>query len=370
MKIKFRNISVAELIKNYHNDGEEGVYGYDNKLNIRPKYQREFVYTEDKQKAVISSIINDYPLSLMYWAENADGTYEVLDGQQRTISICNYCNGGFSIPLDFENGDNAATSYYFNNLPNTIKNKILNYRLSVYTCSGNDIEKLNWFRTINIAGEKLTDQELLNATYTGTWLSDAKLYFSKSNCKAYRLGSKYLKGNPIRQDYLETVLAWISNGNIADYMAKHQQDDDATELKQYFEDVTNWVDKNFKYRKEMLGLNWGGLYNDFKDKELDFNSLETEISKLMIDPDVTNKKGIYYYVLTRQERYLSVRAFDERQKREAYERQKGVCPHCGKTFKIEEMEADHITPWHAGGRTISENCQMLCKDCNRKKSGV
>ena len=248
----------------------------------------------------------------------------------------------------------------------------------VYFCEGTDKERLDWFRTINIAGEKLTDQELRNAVYTGPWLSDAKLKFSKSNCAAYLLandGGALLTGSPIRQEYLETALSWINNTEVADYMAKHQHDKNANELWEYFQNVIEWVRKTFpNHRKEMASVNWGELYNQYKGKKLDAKKLEAEVSRLMQDDDVTKKSGIYPYVLTKQERHLSIRAFNDKMKREGYERQKGICPHCKsenkkKKWEIEEMEADHITPWHEGGKTTAENCQMLCKDDNRRKSG-
>jgi hypothetical protein len=243
----------------------------------------------------------------------------------------------------------------------------------IYFCEGTDREKLDWFKIINIAGEKLTDQELRNAVYTGPWLSDAKLKFSKSNCAAYLLandGGQLVSGSPIRQEYLETALSWISGGKIEDYMAKHQHDKNAEELWNYFQNVVTWVRANFtNYRREMKNVEWGELYNTFKKTKLDVKKLEIEITKLMQDEDVDNKKGIYYYVLNRNEKYLNIRDFTDKQKREAYEKQKGICIWCKKEFTIEEMEADHIKPWHEGGKTTSENCQMLCKQDNRTKSG-
>jgi hypothetical protein len=240
----------------------------------------------------------------------------------------------------------------------------------VYFCEGNDKEKLDWFKIINIAGEKLTDQELRNAVYTGTWLTNAKSIFSKSNCAAYLLSKDYVSGSPIRQEILETALSWIANGEIEKYMSIHQHDPNANELWTYYRNVIEWVKLTFtRYRKEMKGIAWGGLYDEFKGGLFDAKKLEKEIAKLMEDEDVTNKKGIYSYVLTRKEKFLNIRAFTDKQKREAYERQKGVCPDCKKKWKIEEMEADHITPWHAGGKTTPENCKMLCKEDNRRKSG-
>jgi hypothetical protein len=296
----------------------------------------------------------------MYWMKNDDGGFEVLDGQQRTISIGQYLAGDFSI-------DNR----FFHNLTKGEQDQILHYELMIYHCEGTDKERLDWFRIINIAGEKLTDQELLNAVYTGPWLSDAKLKFSKSNSAAYLLsndGGALLNGSPIRQEFLETALEWISNGEVADYMSRHQHDENANELWHYFQDVIRWVRSTFiPYRREMKGLAWGTLYNQFGKEKLSPTALEAEIQSLMADEDVTKKSGIYPYVLTRQEKHLNIRAFTPQMKRETYERQGGVCPACGDRFDISEMEADHITPWVEGGRTSSENCQMLCREDNRRK---
>jgi hypothetical protein len=243
--------------------------------------------------------------------------------------------------------------------------------LMIYFCDGNDKEKLDWFKTINIAGEKLTTQELRNAIYTGTWLTDAKRYFSKSNCAAYNIGNDYLTGSAIRQDYLETAICWRSDDDIEEYMAKNQHKPNANELWLYFQSVINWIKVVFpKYRREMKGVDYGTLYNKFKDHQFDAKKLEEEITKLMQDEDVTKKSGIYEYVLTRNERYLSIRAFTDKQKRESYERQGGICPKCLQHYELNEMEADHITPWHEGGKSISDNCQMLCKLDNRLKSGI
>lgn len=362
MKIELHRIKIREVVDNYKDSAEEGVVGYGGELNIRPKYQREFVYTGKQRDAVIETIKQNFPLNVMYWMVRDDSGYEMLDGQQRTISIGQYVNGDFSL-----------NDRYFHNLTKEEQNQILDYELMIYFCEGTDKERLDWFKTINIAGERLTDQELRNAVYTGPWLSDAKLKFSKTNCAAYLLandGGSLLKGSPIRQEYLETALSWINDGDVAGYMAKHQHDQSADELWNYFQNVIAWVRKTFpNYRKEMANVNWGELYNQFKNKKLNAKKLETEVAKLMQDEDVTKKSGIYPYVLTNQENYLSIRAFNENMKREAYERQKGICVKCEEHFTLEEMEADHITPWHEGGRTTAENCQMLCKDCNRRKSG-
>lgn len=364
MKIELHEISIREIVENYVDNAEEGVIGYNGKLNIRPKYQREFVYDVAKRNAVIETIINGFPLNVMYWVKNDDDTFEVLDGQQRTISFCQYVNNGFSIQV---NGYPKS----FSNLTIDEQNEILDYKLMVYFCEGTDKEKLSWFKIINIAGEKLTDQELRNATYTGTWLTNAKAIFSKSNCAAYLLSKDYVNGSPIRQELLERALLWISKGDIEEYMSVHQHDPNANELWTYYRNVIEWVKLTFPtYRKEMKGLDWGKLYDTFKDKLYDTNKLEYEIQNLMMDDDVTNKKGIYTYVLTREEKFLNIREFTESQKRAAYERQGGICPKCGKKFSITEMQGDHITPWSKGGKTNADNCQMLCADCNRRKSDI
>jgi len=290
-----------------------------------------------------------------------DGYFEVIDGQQRTLSICQYVNGDFTI-------DGLA----FHNLKSDQQEQILAYTLMVYFCSGTDSEKLDWFRTINIAGEEHTPQELRNAVYAGPWTADAKRYFSKTGCAAYEVASDHLRGNSIRQEYLETAIAWCSDGKIEDYMSQHQHDKNATPLWQYFQKVIGWVKATFpKYRREMKGVDWGFLYNQFKDQEVDTDKLEKQVAKLMMDDDVERKSGIYPYVLDGNERHLNVRAFSENMKREAYERQGGVCVKCeSKKWEFDEMEGDHIKPWHEGGKTNAVNCQMLCKDHNRKKSGT
>lgn len=359
MKIELKEITIREVANGYVNDEEEGVVGYGGKLNIRPKYQREFVYKDKQRDSVIETVKKNFPLNVMYWVKNEDDTYEVLDGQQRTISICEYAKGSFSL-----------NALYMHNLTDVEANQILDYKLMIYFCEGNDKEKLDWFKTINIAGEKLTDQELRNAIYTGTWLTNAKKYFSKSGCAAYGIGSDYMTGSPIRQDYLETAISWLSNDKIEDYMSVNQHKPNANELWLYFTGVMNWIKVVFpKYRREMKGVLFGFLYNKFKDTAIDSAKLEKEITQLMQDEDVTKKSGIYEYVLTRNEKYLNIRAFTDKQKRESYERQKGICVKCKVHFEINEMEADHINPWHEGGKTSAENCQMLCKQDNRTKSG-
>ena len=357
MDIELKEITVRELTQGYQDNSEDGVIGFDGKLDIRPPYQREFVYNEKERNAVLDTLQKDFPLNVLYWAVREDGNYEVIDGQQRTISICQYVEGDFSID---------GIGFY--NLPNDKQDQILDYPLMVYFCSGTDSEKLAWFETINIAGKVLTKQELRNAVYSGSWVSDAKRYFSKNSRP--KIGDEYLSGSANRQEYLETAISWISNGKIEDYMSKNQHEPNATELWLYFQSVINWVKANFtKYRREMKGIKWGILYNEFKDEKYDAKKLEEQIATLMEDEDVGNKKGIYSYVLTGKEKHLNIRAFSDKQKREAYERQKGICVDCNKHFELNEMEADHIDPWHSGGKTDAENCQMLCREDNRRKGG-
>lgn len=362
MDITLKEITVRELTDGYVDNAEDGVRGYSGLLDIRPPYQREFVYGEKQRDAVIDTVMKGFPLNVMYWATREDGTFEVIDGQQRTISLCQYVGGDFS--FDFR---------AFHNLQNDEQDRLLNYKLMIYICTGSDSEKLQWFKTINIAGEKLTDQELRNAVYSGSWLSDAKRYFSKSGCAAYGLANKYLTGSPIRQDYLETAIRWISHGNIEVYMSKHQHDLNANELWLYFQRVIEWIKVMLpKYRKEMKGVPWGDLYEKYSTRTFDTQALEAQVARLMMDSDVKRKSGIYSYIFDGDECHLDIRTFDDNTKREVYERQGGHCanPDCprkGEVLDISEMEADHITPWKEGGRTVADNCQMLCRDCNRRK---
>lgn len=360
MKIELKEITIRELAEGYVEDTGTGrVSGFGGKLDIRPIYQREFVYKPAQRDAVIDTVFKGFPLNVMYWADREDGTFEVIDGQQRTISICQFANGDFSF-----------FKRYFGNLPADERERFLAYPLMIYVCRGTASEKLDWFKTINIAGEELTPQELRNAVYAGTWTAEAKRYFSRNGCPAYQIGKDYLTGSAIRQDFLETALKWISGGDIEDYMGRHQHDTDASPLWQHFQTVINWVKTLFpRTLKEMKGLPWGELYAAHKDENFNACELEKQIDALLEDPDVTNKKGVFAYVLGGDERELNIRAFDVRMKREAYQRQNGICPHCKKHFKIEEMEGDHITPWREGGKTVAENCQMLCRQCNRIKGG-
>lgn len=388
MKIELHEVRVRELCAGYNDLSiqEEGIVGYGGRLNIRPKYQREFVYDEKQRNAVMDTVWQNFPLNVMYWVKVENGElnqlsennlsnslnspsdieYEVLDGQQRTISICSFIAGEYMMNFD-------GNLLGFNNMTIEQQNRILDYKLQIYICEGTDEEKIKWFQRINIAGEKLTNQEILNAIYSGPWVTQAKRRFSKTGCVAYRIGSDFMSGSPIRQDYFETALEWIGDAqgkSLKQYMADHQHDTDADELWQYFQDVIHWIEKLFgrKYKKEMKGVEWGLLYNKHKDTPLTATAIGEQMAKLMADSDVQKKSGIFAYILDGDIHHLGIRTFDANTRREVYERQGGKCAICGKPFDIEVMEADHITPWSQGGHTTPDNCQMLCRDCNRRKS--
>lgn len=365
MKIKLHEVPVRDVVDGYVDSAEDGVVGYGGKLDIRPAFQREFIYKAKQRDEVIHTVMRNFPLNVMYWVKSDDGNFEVLDGQQRTISICQYVKGGFSVEVD-------GMPRTFENLTETEKNQILDYPLMIYICEGTDKEKLDWFKIINIAGEQLTAQELRNAVYAGEWLTEAKKYFSKTLCPAHQIASNYMKGSSIRQEYLEAAIRWIAERDgisIEDYMSKHQHDTNCNELWLYFQTVINWVKVVFpKYRKEMKGLEWGIYYNKYGQMNYDPKKLESRIVELMEDDDVTKASGIYEYLLDGNEKHLNIRAFTPKMARAAYEKQKGICKKCKKHFEIEQMEADHITPWSQGGKTTQDNCQMLCKECNRRKS--
>ena len=366
MKIQPKIIKISDLVKDYINNDEEGVIGYGGKLNIRPRYQREFVYGEKERNLVIDTVFKGFPLSVFYWAVNDQEGYEIIDGQQRTISICEFIAGNFSIKHPANNND-----LYFHSLQSDEQKKILDYEISVYLCEGKPSEKLAWFEVINIAGKVLTDQELRNAVYSGPWVSDARKYFSKTGCYAYNVAGDYLSGVAIRQDYLETIIKWISENDINNYMSEHQFDEDASELKEYFDRVFDWVVRVYpNFRKEMKGVDWGLLYNEYKDQDFDSIKLEKNIQELYKNEEVTKQKGIFSYLITGDERSLSLKQFTAQVKARVYEKQSGICikpDGCGEEFEISQMDADHKVPWNKNGKTIEENCQLLCASCNRSK---
>lgn len=372
MTIKQIEVTVGDIARGYINNEEQGVRGYGGQLDIRPPYQREFIYNENEQQAVISTVLKGYPLNVMYWvrrSEDAECPYEVMDGQQRTLSLCEYVDGKFA--YDFKN---------FFNQPADIQKLILDYPLTIYLCEGEPSEKLEWFKTINIAGKPLNEQEINNAVYAGPFVTDAKRHFSKSNCGAYRLGKDLVNGTPIRQEFLKKALEWMAEHetregkpqSVVGYMAEHQHDPNANNLWTYFQNVLNWTITNFdlkKFKKIMKGLNWALYYDKYHSTTLDTADLASRISKLILDSDVQKQVGIIPYVLTGDERHLDLRGFPEDIKLAVWEKQHHICPSCQKEFDYEFMEGDHITPWREGGRTVMENCQMLCRECNRRKGG-
>ena len=371
MTIKQIEVTVGEITEGYVNNDELGVRGYGGRLDIRPPYQREFIYNDNEQQAVITTVLRGYPLNVMYWVkrgEDAECPFEVMDGQQRTLSLCEYVAGKFS--YDYK---------YFDNLTPDIRKKILDYKLTVYVCEGEPSEKLEWFKTINIAGKPLNEQEINNAVYAGPFVSDAKRHFSKSNCGAYRLGKDLVNGTPIRQDFLKKALEWMADHETrggkrqtaVGYMAEHQHDPNANNLWSYFQSVLNWAITNFdpkKFRRIMKGLDWAMLYDRYGTVTLDTVALGKRISNLMRDSEIQKQNGIIPYVLTGDEHWLDLRAFPDDIKLAVWEEQGHRCALCGKEFDFEFMEGDHITPWRDGGRTVKENCQMLCRECNRRKS--
>ena len=358
-------IPVREVVDGYVDSAEMGVKGYGGRLNIRPAFQREFVYKPAQRDAVINTVRRGFPLNVMYWVRNGEGGFEMLDGQQRTLSICQYVNEDYSI-----------NHQKFGNLTKEEREQILDYPLTIYICEGTERERLEWFEVVNTAGEQLNAQERRNAQYTGTWLYDAKRHFSKMGCAAAAIADKYVEGQAIRQAYLETALKWIADrdgGDLLDYMSRHQHDEDCTDLWDYFDSVIKWVKATFPvYRGRLMkGLPWGIYFNRHGETPQDAASLETRIAKLLRDDedinDITNQSGIYEYLLDGDERHLSIRRFSDKMKRTAYERQKGICKMCRRHFEFEQMHGDHIKPWSKGGHTVAENCQMLCAECNNKK---
>lgn len=374
MDIKMEKIAIGDLVEGVNIDSgeEEGIFGWDGRLVIRPQYQRAFIYKPHQQIAVIESVRKGFPLNVMYWAgreESGDGEYEVLDGQQRTISICRFVAGKFFVK-DFDGRKKS-----FGNLDEEHQKQILNYKIEVYFCHGTRSEKYEWFKIVNVGNMRLTEQELRNACYYGPWLEDAKRYFSKLNGDAHTLGSDYLKGPADRQKYLESAIRWqCGDEDIEEFMDRHQQKKDARELRQHFETVAAWVKKTFpKKYSFMEEVNWGKLYAEYGNDDLDVEDIAEKVQKYSMNPEIKAKRGIYGYVLggcrKEDENLLDLRAFPTAEKLAAYEQQGRICNHCKRPFKLKEMDGDHVLPWHEGGRTEFDNLQMLCRDCNQKKAG-
>lgn len=380
MEIVQTKVTIRDLTKGYVDNRDQGVTAYDGKLDVRPPYQREFVYKDKQRNAVIETVRQDFPLNTMYWAVRDDGTFEVMDGQQRTISIGQYVTGDFSV-------DNK----YFNSLQDDEQEQILNYELDVYLCTGTPSQKLDWFRVINIAGEELSDQELRSAIYHGPWVTDAKRRFAKRGCPAYAIANDYMSGEMIRQKWLETAIKWKSGGGKPEaYMDAHKNDPTAIDLWNYFQSVIEWVKTTFPTYdgKTMKGQPWGPLYDKYGQNKYDPKVMDAEAKKLRADPQVENNRGIYEYLLggSTETKLLNIRVFDDKTKTFVYQEQtikaekNGVsnCSYCAnghdakKTYIWEqsEMDADHVTAWSKGGNTDPKNCEMLCKPHNRSKGNA
>lgn len=377
MTINEMKIPIGEIIEGYREDAATSrVVAWGGKLDVRPEYQREYVYDDKQRDAVINTVLNKFPLNIMYFVKRPDGTYEVLDGQQRIISICLYTTNRFSVKVPSKTLPGKFDTVNYPNLFDELKEVFLGYELQVYICEGTEQEKIDWFQVINIAGEKLEDQEIRNAVLHSAWVTDAKSVFSRRNCAAHRLYGKYLAGDCIRQKYLETAFRWAADSEgitgknaVSDYMMKHRADANANDLWRYFENVFAWVQKNFgKFDKSMNGVEWGYLYNAHKDDMLDPEQLQQRMRELLADREVQKKSGIYEYLLTGSEKTMNLRQFDDDERQTMYHRQGGRCALCGQAFDIRQMHGDHIIPWSKGGKTTLDNGQMLCATCNIRKS--
>lgn len=359
----------------------KGLFGLGGKLTIQPEYQRNYIYADGKKDvAVIQSILKGYPLGLIYFNKVADDKFEVLDGQQRITSIGRYVTGKFAVK------DQNNLEQYFSGLPQELQDKILNTELLIYECQGSESEIKEWFKTINIAGVPLNNQELLNAVYSGPFVTLAKAEFSNSQNANVQMWSAYISGNVNRQDYLAAALDWVSHGHVGDYMSQHRYDDNINELKAYFTSVIDWASSVFiDIKNEMCGLEWGRLYEQYHQNAYNPAEVSQKLHELYADPYVTNRKGICEYILGGcvDTKLLNIRIFSDVDKQAAYEQQtqiaqqQGVsnCPLCAmgndnnrtRIWKLSEMDADHVTAWSRGGSTSLDNCQMLCKTHNRAK---
>ena len=380
MIINMMKLPVRDLIQGYsEDDATSRVRAWGGKLDVRPEYQREFVYADDKRDAVINTILKGFPLNIMYFVDRKDGTYEVLDGQQRIISICRYATNKYSVKVPAAAGGFNTVNYP--NLFDEDRDRFLDYELQVYVCEGSDKEKLEWFEIINIAGETLANQEIRNAIYHSAWLTDAKSAFSRRNCAAYKNYGKYLNGDYIRQAFLETAFRWAADAEgitgkdaVEQYMQQHRNDKNADALWKYFEDVFRWVKDTFgkNIDPSMKGVQWGLLYNQHRNDNLDPAYMQKRMKELLADKEVGKRSGIYQYLLEGEtsaaEKWLSLRQFDKDDMAAKYHEQGGLCAICGKPFDQKDMQGDHIVPWSKGGKTEYSNLQMLCVPCNLAKS--
>ena len=359
----------------------KGLFGLSGKLTIQPEYQRHYIYGDGKRDvAVIESILKEYPLGIIYFNKTDDNNFEVLDGQQRITSIGRFYTDKFSIV------DEDGTRQYFHSLPEDKRKLIEETKLLIYECEGTESEIKEWFKTINIVGVPLNEQELLNAVYSGKFVTLAKAEFSNSTNSNIQKWQSYIKGSVIRQDFLECALSWVSKNEISHYMSQHRHDNNIIELKTYFTAVIDWVSGIFKNNeKEMVGLPWGELYEKYKHVPYDHNAVSNKVDELMSDTYLKNKKGIFEYILggCKDSTLLDVRFFDEATKKKAYKNQTvkanankiSNCSLCAigdnankaRIYEIKEMDADHVAAWSKGGSTTLDNCEMLCKTHNKAK---
>lgn len=388
MKISLREYTIRDIVSGFVYDELEGkgLYGLDGRLTIQPEYQRNYIYADKKlDKNVIHSLLAGNPLGLFYFNVTDDGHLEVLDGQQRITSIGRYLTGHFAVE------DHEGLGQYFSGLPAETQKNILDTTILVYECEGTEASLMEWFKTINTAGVPLNNQEILNAVYSGSFVTAGKAFFSNSENALTQVWANYVKGSPKRQDYWKVALSWISGGDdeISAYMSKHRHDTNITEVKNHFTNVIDWVKTNFQNQwNEMSSVHWGNLYNTYKDNTYDPELLDTRVSELYFDPYVTDKKGIWEFVLSGENsdltHLLNVRVFDTktkndtyaRQTAEAYEKNVSNCPLCTlsgnestRTFvhPQKNMDADHVQAWSRGGVTSPANCQMLCSTHNKAK---
>jgi hypothetical protein len=360
----------------------KGLYGLGGKLTIQPEYQRNYIYAEGggkREAAVIESLLKGYPLGLIYFNKVAEDKFEVLDGQQRITSIGRFVTNKFAI-MD------SGNPKYFDSLPADQQAKIRDSELLIYECEGTETDIKKWFETINIAGVPLKPQELLNAIYSGPFVTVAKAEYSNSQNANIQKWSAYIKGSASRQDFLERALEWVSKGGVGGYMASHRGDNNIKELKTYFNSVIDWVSTVFSdVLPEMRGLEWGRLYEEYHGKSYDPKTMSNDVKKLAADDYVQSRKGIFEYLLggSVDTKLLDVRVFDTKVKRVVYAKQtqaaegkgKSNCPHCAggenanksRIYKFDEMDADHVAAWSKGGRTSADNCEMLCIPHNRSK---
>ena len=385
MKTMLRtDITVAGICDGFvYNQLEgKGLYGLGGKLTIQPEYQRNYIYADkggSKEQAVIYSLLKEYPLGLIYFNKVGKDKFEVLDGQQRITSIGRFVAGKFAI---MENGNPK----YFDSLPADQRAVIENSKLLVYECEGLEKEIKDWFETINIAGVELKPQERLNAIYSGPFVTVAKAEFSNSQNANIQKWSAYIKGSANRQDFLERALDWVSKGDIDGYMSGHRNDKNINELKTYFNSVIDWVSTVFKdVRKEMQGLEWGELYEQYHSESYDTKKVSADVRRLYGDPYIKKKRGVFEFILggLQDTKLLEVRVFEDATKHAVYEKQtsaaeakkKSNCPLCAmghdanksRIYELDEMDADHVSAWSKGGGSSAKNCQMLCITHNRAK---